>query len=163
MFIVIYFPISCLHKQNCFSPYKNGWINDNILWSMNTMQSSRVLSGDLVGFAHCHIELKNKQQNAIKWVWWDLKRKPIRTKVKVAQWCLTLCHPMDYTAYGILQAKILQWVTYPFSSRSSQASNPTGVSCIAGRLFTNKNSPFIGVSLVSMFIDIHTYTNMEKK
>ena len=30
-------------------------------------------------------------------------------KVKVAQSCPTLCDPMDYTIYGILQAKILEW------------------------------------------------------
>ena len=29
--------------------------------------------------------------------------------------CLTLCDPMDYTVHGILQAKILEWVTIPFS------------------------------------------------
>ena len=33
--------------------------------------------------------------------------------------------------------RILQWVAYPFSSRSSQSKNPTGVSSIAGRFFTN--------------------------
>jgi len=33
--------------------------------------------------------------------------------------------------------RILEWVAYPFSSRSSQPSDCTGVSCIAGRLFTN--------------------------
>ena len=27
---------------------------------------------------------------------------------------------MDYTVHGILQARILEWVAYPFSSRSSQ-------------------------------------------
>ena len=32
---------------------------------------------------------------------------------------------------------ILEWVPYPFSSRSSQPRNWTGVSCIAGRFFTN--------------------------
>ena len=32
---------------------------------------------------------------------------------------------------------ILEWVAYPFSSRSSQPSNQTGVSCIAGGFFTN--------------------------
>ena len=32
---------------------------------------------------------------------------------------------------------ILEWVAYPFSSGSSQASNQTGVSCIAGGFFTN--------------------------
>ena len=31
-------------------------------------------------------------------------------KVKVAQSCLTLCHPMDCTVHGILQARILDWV-----------------------------------------------------
>ena len=30
-------------------------------------------------------------------------------KVKVAQSCLTLCNPMDYTVHGILQARILEW------------------------------------------------------
>ena len=29
-------------------------------------------------------------------------------KVKVAQLCLTLCDPMDYTDHGILQARILE-------------------------------------------------------
>ena len=33
--------------------------------------------------------------------------------------------------------RILKWVAYPFSSRSSQPRNPTGVSCIAGGFFTN--------------------------
>ena len=33
--------------------------------------------------------------------------------------------------------RILQWVTYPFSTRSSQPRNWTRVSCIAGRFFTN--------------------------
>ena len=41
-------------------------------------------------------------------------------KVKVAQWCLTLCNPMDYTVHGILQASILEWEAIPFSRGSSQ-------------------------------------------
>ena len=32
----------------------------------------------------------------------------VRVKVKVAQSCLILCDPMDYTAHGILQARILE-------------------------------------------------------
>ena len=43
-----------------------------------------------------------------------------KMKVKVAQSCLTLYNPMDYTIYGILQARILQWVAFPFSRGSSQ-------------------------------------------
>jgi len=33
--------------------------------------------------------------------------------------------------------KILEWVAYPFSSRSSPPRNQTRVSCIAGGLFNN--------------------------
>ena len=38
----------------------------------------------------------------------------------VAQFCLTLCDPMDCSAsgssvHGILQARILEWVSIPFS------------------------------------------------
>ena len=36
-------------------------------------------------------------------------------KVKVAQLCLTLCDPMDCTVLGILQARILERVAFPFS------------------------------------------------
>ena len=43
-----------------------------------------------------------------------------RSEVKVAQWCPTLCDPMDYTVQGILQARILEWVTFTFSRGSSQ-------------------------------------------
>ena len=39
--------------------------------------------------------------------------------------------PHDYTVHGILQARILEWVAYPFSR------NQTRVSCIAGGFFTN--------------------------
>ena len=38
-------------------------------------------------------------------------------KVKVTQLCPTLCDPMDYTVHGILQARILEWVAFPFSRR----------------------------------------------
>ena len=34
--------------------------------------------------------------------------------MKVAQSCLILCDPMDYTVQGILQARILQWEPFPF-------------------------------------------------
>ena len=37
-------------------------------------------------------------------------------KVKVIQSCWTLCDPMNFTDHEILQARIQEWVTYPFSS-----------------------------------------------
>ena len=48
-------------------------------------------------------------------------------KVKVAQLCPTLCDPMDYTVHGILQARILEWVAFPFSRGSSQPGDQTQV------------------------------------
>ena len=48
-----------------------------------------------------------------------------------------LCDPMDYTVRGILQARILEWVAFPFPRGSSQTRNRTGVSCIAGGFFTS--------------------------
>ena len=56
----------------------------------------------------------------------------IYLKGKVTQLCPTLCNPMDYTAHGILQARILEWVAFPFSRGSSQPREQTQVSCIAG-------------------------------
>ena len=40
-----------------------------------------------------------------------------------------------YTVHGILQARILEWVAFPFSRASSQSRDGTQVSCIAGRFF----------------------------
>ena len=37
----------------------------------------------------------------------------------VTQLCPTLCDPMDYTVHGILQARIPEWVAFPFSRGSS--------------------------------------------
>ena len=40
--------------------------------------------------------------------------------VKVTQSCLILCNPIDCIVHGILQARILEWVAFPFSRGSSQ-------------------------------------------
>ena len=53
-------------------------------------------------------------------------------KVKVAQLCPTLCDPIDYAVCGILQARILEWVAFPFSRGSSQPRDWSQVSRIAG-------------------------------
>ena len=55
--------------------------------------------------------------------------------VLVAQLCLTLCDPTDYSppgffVHGILQASILEWIAVPFSRGSSRPRNRTPVSCI---------------------------------
>ena len=46
-------------------------------------------------------------------------------KVRVAQFCLTLRDPMDYTVHEILQARTLEWVAFLFSRGSSQPRDHT--------------------------------------
>ena len=58
-------------------------------------------------------------------------------KVKVTRSCPTLCNPMDYTVHGILQARILVWVAFPFYRGYSQPRDQTQVSHIVGGFFNN--------------------------
>ena len=54
---------------------------------------------------------------------------------------------MDCIVLGILQARILEWVPFPFSRGSSQPR----VSRIAGRLFTQEKPKYTGVGSLSLF------------
>ena len=63
----------------------------------------------------------------------------MKVKVKVAQLCLTLCNPMDYTEHGILQARILAWVVFPFFRGSSQPRDRTQVSEATEGIVTIRN------------------------
>jgi len=53
--------------------------------------------------------------------------------------------PLAYTVDGILQARILEWIAFPFSRGSSQPRDQTQVSHIAGRFYqlSHKGSPRI--------------------
>ena len=68
-----------------------------------------------------------------------IKNKCIHSfvKVKVAQSSPNLCDPMDYVVHGILQARILEWVAFPFSRGYFQPWDQAQVSHIAGRVFTS--------------------------
>ena len=46
-----------------------------------------------------------------------------------------LCSPPGFSVHSILQARILEWITIPFSRGSSWPRDRTLVSCIAGRFF----------------------------
>ena len=74
--------------------------------------------------------IKKKQNSSIN-------HFPSKVKVKVIQSCLTLCDPMDYIVHGIFQARILEWVAFPFSRGSSQPRDQTQVSHVAGGFFTS--------------------------
>ena len=63
------------------------------------------------------------------------------SEVKWSQSCPTLCDPMDCSlpgssVHGILQARILEWASIPFSRGSSQPRARTQVFCITSRFFT---------------------------
>ena len=54
----------------------------------------------------------------------------LKRKVKVAQSCLTLFDPMDYTVHGILQVRILEWIAVPFQGIfPTQGLNPGFLHC----------------------------------
>ena len=60
---------------------------------------------------------------------------------KSLQSCPTLCYPVncnppDSSVHGILQARILKWVSISFSRGSSRPRDQTQVYHIAGRFFT---------------------------
>ena len=65
------------------------------------------------------------------------KRSHYVDVVTVAQLCLTLCDPVDYTVHGILQVRILEWVAVPFCRGSSQLRDQTQVSHTASGFFTS--------------------------
>ena len=60
----------------------------------------------------------------------------VRVHAKSLQLCLTLCYPMNYSlpgssVHGILQARILQWVTMASSREASQHRDRTYVSYVS--------------------------------
>ena len=80
----------------------------------------------------------------------------ICVNVKVAQLCPTLRDPMDYTVHGILQARILEWVAFPFSRGFSQPRDQTQVSRIAGRFFSSwatREASFLFICFIHSSVD----------
>ena len=66
-----------------------------------------------------------------------------KVKVLVAQLCLTLCDPMDYSSPGssvhrISQERIQEWVAISFSKGSSWPRDQIHVSCLAFEFFTTE-------------------------
>ena len=74
-------------------------------------------------------------------VWWM-----DRTMHVCAQSCLTLCDPVDCkppgsSVQGILQARILEWVSMLSSRGSSQPRIEPTSPVLAGRFFTKREAP----------------------
>ena len=80
--------------------------------------------------------LKNSDFLKPKWLFIVCNFKS-EVKVKVAQSCLTVTPWTVVVVHGILQARMLEQVAFPFSRASSQPGDRAQVSCIAGRFFTS--------------------------
>ena len=76
-------------------------------------------------------------QDSVLQCLWHYAQHENNVKVLASQLCLTLCGPMDYTVHGILQARILEWVAFPFSREYSQPRDRIQVSHIVSGFFTN--------------------------
>ena len=84
------------------------------------------LGSKIIADGDCSHVIRRQLLSARKW-----------SEVIVAQPCPTLCKHMDYTVHGILQARILEWVAFPFSRKSSQPGDQTQLSRIASGFFTS--------------------------
>ena len=70
---------------------------------------------------------------------------------------------MDYTVHGLLQARILESVAFPFSSGSSQPRGRTQVSLIAGGFFTSwatREAPYKG-KIIDKYVSGEACINMK--
>ena len=130
------------HKRHGFDP----WVG-NIPWKRKWQPAPVFLPGkfqgqrSLVGYspwdflgkntgAGCHFlfqgifPIQGLNPSLLYLLHWQVDSLPLshrgKVKVKVAQLCPTLGDPMDCTVRGILQARILEWVAFPFSRGSSQ-------------------------------------------
>ena len=63
--------------------------------------------------------------------------RPEELKVKVAQSCLMVGDPMEYTVHGLLQVRILESVAFPYSRGYSQPRDQAQASHIEGGFFTS--------------------------
>ena len=88
--------------------------------------------------------LSRVQLFANRWTWNSLGQNTGVGSLSLLQWIFPtqglnpgLPHCRQILYQHILYPRILEWVAYPFSSRSSWPRNQTGVFCIAGRFFTN--------------------------
>ena len=109
------------------------WVVAKINWNI----FKRVYSRFDINFLACHRSLKFETESDFCYLIVTPYHIDEEVDVKVPQLCPTLCGPMDCTIHRILQARILEWVTFPFTRGSSQPRGRTQISRIAGGFLTS--------------------------
>ena len=82
--------------------------------------------------AHSFIELETKESRETTR---PFSESGVKWKLLSRVWLFAT--PWTCIVHGILQARILEWVAFPFSRGSSQCRDQTQVSHIVGRFFTS--------------------------
>ena len=110
-------------KCICFSVqfYKPKWMNIAVTISTVTHRAFH----DIAKFPLLFYNQTLPSHPERKWKWKLLSRV----------WLFVT--PSTYTVCGILQARILEWIAFPFSRGSSQPRDGTQGSLIAGGFFTS--------------------------
>ena len=83
-----------------------------------------------------HVVIQQKFTDHLLWAWYFIKYWRVEESYLAVSDSL-LPYPMDYIVHGILQARILEWVAFPFFRGSSKPRDRTQVSHIAGGFFTS--------------------------
>ena len=124
-FLVISSPLEPRLRHEGTLPASWGWKGMGLMWvipDFTLLLDSTVVIGMWT--------LKSTMHFPCSWGFlWEVK-------VKVAQLCPTLCHPMHSYSPWNSPGQNTEWVAIPFSRGSSQPRNQTQVSCTAGRFFT---------------------------
>ena len=68
---------------------------------------------------------------------WTIKKAECQSESESCSVVSDSCKLLDCIVRGTLRARILEWVTFPFSRGSSQPRDQTQVSHIAGGFFTS--------------------------
>ena len=106
----------------------------SIFWSKKLCQVNWKYAAVWVGWVlprHLHWIWNYFQRTVFSWPISESK-----SHLDVSLWKSVDCTLPGSSVHGILQARILEWVTVPFSRGSSQPRDWTQVSHIAGRFFT---------------------------
>ena len=105
-----------------------------------TRTSLRFTSSPEAGHSGCTLGTKSQEESLISKHFLGLDSRSffsLDVEVKKSPSRVRVFDPMDYRVHGVLQARKLEWVVFPFSRGSSQPGNLTQVSHIAGGLFTS--------------------------